>query len=196
MATWRSVASMDAVLHGLFGSPDVCVPGQSVLLLRVPPRHQTWRGGGAQPHLSGHHLLQPQWVSFLEDHKERSVHVGELLALLNENYQIANPHLAEPEVLALLKEKANLSTTSQAVQHAGFLQPHGPWYQRHALAVHLQRGGMLPSKLHHCKLPWWYILLSLQLKVVANWCWSIGKYCSTWAIQGHWLRLCVLNYAN
>lgn len=34
-------------------------------------------------------------------------HVGELLALLNENYQIANPHLAEPEVLAALKEKAN-----------------------------------------------------------------------------------------
>uniref|UniRef100_A0A8C1WK46 Uncharacterized protein n=1 Tax=Cyprinus carpio TaxID=7962 RepID=A0A8C1WK46_CYPCA len=34
-------------------------------------------------------------------------HVGELLALLNENYQIANPHLAEPEVLAFLKEKAN-----------------------------------------------------------------------------------------
>ncbi|KTF72615.1 hypothetical protein cypCar_00043614 [Cyprinus carpio] len=34
-------------------------------------------------------------------------HVGELLALLNENHQIANPHLAEPEVLALLKEKAN-----------------------------------------------------------------------------------------
>lgn len=34
-------------------------------------------------------------------------HVGELLALLNENYEIANPHLAEPEVLALLKEKAN-----------------------------------------------------------------------------------------
>ncbi|XP_077581406.1 acid-sensing ion channel 1C isoform X5 [Stigmatopora nigra] len=34
-------------------------------------------------------------------------HVGELLALLNNNYQIANPHLAEPEVLAALKEKAN-----------------------------------------------------------------------------------------
>ncbi|XP_022529668.2 acid-sensing ion channel 1C isoform X3 [Astyanax mexicanus] len=34
-------------------------------------------------------------------------HVGELLALLNENYQIANPHLAEPEVLAALKEKGN-----------------------------------------------------------------------------------------
>ncbi|XP_035285530.1 acid-sensing ion channel 1C isoform X6 [Anguilla anguilla] len=34
-------------------------------------------------------------------------HVGELLALLNENYQIANPHLAEPEVLATLKEKGN-----------------------------------------------------------------------------------------
>lgn len=34
-------------------------------------------------------------------------HVGELLALLNENYQIANPHLAEPEILAALKEKAN-----------------------------------------------------------------------------------------
>ncbi|XDV47819.1 hypothetical protein PO909_017374 [Leuciscus waleckii] len=36
-------------------------------------------------------------------------HVGELLALLNENYQIANPHLAEPEVLALLKDKANFA---------------------------------------------------------------------------------------
>lgn len=34
-------------------------------------------------------------------------HVGELLALLNNNYQIANPHLAEPEVLAALKDKAN-----------------------------------------------------------------------------------------
>ncbi|KAG7525238.1 acid-sensing ion channel 1C-like isoform X4 [Solea senegalensis] len=34
-------------------------------------------------------------------------HVGELLALLNSNYQIANPHLAEPEVLAALKDKAN-----------------------------------------------------------------------------------------
>ncbi|XP_065114673.1 acid-sensing ion channel 1C isoform X7 [Paramisgurnus dabryanus] len=34
-------------------------------------------------------------------------HVGELLALLNEKYQIANPHLAEPDVLAMLKEKAN-----------------------------------------------------------------------------------------
>ncbi|MFT7804939.1 hypothetical protein Z043-107936 [Arapaima gigas] len=34
-------------------------------------------------------------------------HVGELLALLNENYQIANPHLAEPEVLAALRDKAN-----------------------------------------------------------------------------------------
>uniref|UniRef100_A0A3Q3MSU8 Uncharacterized protein n=1 Tax=Mastacembelus armatus TaxID=205130 RepID=A0A3Q3MSU8_9TELE len=34
-------------------------------------------------------------------------HVGELLALLNNNYQIANPHLAEPEVLAVLKDKAN-----------------------------------------------------------------------------------------
>ncbi|XP_076826736.1 acid-sensing ion channel 1C isoform X7 [Brachyhypopomus gauderio] len=34
-------------------------------------------------------------------------HVGELLALLNENYQIANPHLAEPQILAALKEKAN-----------------------------------------------------------------------------------------
>ncbi|XP_051542570.1 acid-sensing ion channel 1C-like isoform X3 [Myxocyprinus asiaticus] len=36
-------------------------------------------------------------------------HVGELLALLNENYQIANPHLAEPEVLTLLKDKANFA---------------------------------------------------------------------------------------
>ncbi|CAG5896612.1 unnamed protein product [Menidia menidia] len=34
-------------------------------------------------------------------------HVGELLALLNNNYQIANPHLAEPEILAILKDKAN-----------------------------------------------------------------------------------------
>ncbi|XP_010767984.1 acid-sensing ion channel 1-like [Notothenia coriiceps] len=34
-------------------------------------------------------------------------HVGELLALLNNNYQIANTHLAEPEVLAALKDKAN-----------------------------------------------------------------------------------------
>ncbi|XP_072297795.1 acid-sensing ion channel 1C isoform X5 [Eucyclogobius newberryi] len=34
-------------------------------------------------------------------------HVGELLALLNNNYQIANPHLADPEVLAALKDKAN-----------------------------------------------------------------------------------------
>lgn len=34
-------------------------------------------------------------------------HVGELLALLNNNYQIANPHLAEPEVLTALKDKAN-----------------------------------------------------------------------------------------
>ena len=34
-------------------------------------------------------------------------HVGELLALLNNNYQIANPHLAEPEVLAALNDKAN-----------------------------------------------------------------------------------------
>ncbi|KAG2458267.1 ASI1C protein, partial [Polypterus senegalus] len=34
-------------------------------------------------------------------------HVGELLALLNDNYEIANPHLAEPEVVAALKEKAN-----------------------------------------------------------------------------------------
>ncbi|PWA25126.1 hypothetical protein CCH79_00005399 [Gambusia affinis] len=34
-------------------------------------------------------------------------HVGELLALLNNNHQIANPHLAEAEVLAVLKEKAN-----------------------------------------------------------------------------------------
>ncbi|KAB5586673.1 hypothetical protein PHYPO_G00004340 [Pangasianodon hypophthalmus] len=32
---------------------------------------------------------------------------GELLALLNENYQIANTHLAEPEILDALKEKAN-----------------------------------------------------------------------------------------
>lgn len=37
-------------------------------------------------------------------------HVGELLALLNNNYQIANPHLADPEVLAALKEKANFQT--------------------------------------------------------------------------------------
>ncbi|KAI5105748.1 acid-sensing ion channel 1C [Silurus meridionalis] len=36
-------------------------------------------------------------------------HVGELLALLNENYQIANPNLAEPEFLAALKEKANFA---------------------------------------------------------------------------------------
>ncbi|XP_073796313.1 acid-sensing ion channel 1C isoform X3 [Danio rerio] len=36
-------------------------------------------------------------------------HVGELLALLNENYQIANPHLADPEVLTLLKEKASFN---------------------------------------------------------------------------------------
>lgn len=34
-------------------------------------------------------------------------HVGELLALLNDNYQIANPHLADPDILAALKEKAN-----------------------------------------------------------------------------------------
>lgn len=34
-------------------------------------------------------------------------HVGELLALLNNNYQIANPHLAEPEVLDALRDKAN-----------------------------------------------------------------------------------------
>ncbi|CAL8316375.1 unnamed protein product [Gadus morhua 'NCC'] len=34
-------------------------------------------------------------------------HVGELLSLLNSNYQIANTHLAEPEVLASLKDKAN-----------------------------------------------------------------------------------------
>ncbi|XP_071218832.1 acid-sensing ion channel 1C-like [Salvelinus alpinus] len=34
-------------------------------------------------------------------------HVGELLALLNSNYQIANTHLAEPEVLDALKDKAN-----------------------------------------------------------------------------------------
>ncbi|TDH05800.1 hypothetical protein EPR50_G00126290 [Perca flavescens] len=33
-------------------------------------------------------------------------HVGELLALLN-NYQITNPHLADPELLAALKDKAN-----------------------------------------------------------------------------------------
>lgn len=37
-------------------------------------------------------------------------HVGELLALLNNNYQIANPHLADPEVLAALKDKANFQT--------------------------------------------------------------------------------------
>lgn len=36
-------------------------------------------------------------------------HVGELLALLNNNHQIANPHLAEPEVLAALKDKANFN---------------------------------------------------------------------------------------
>uniref|UniRef100_H3ADJ9 Acid sensing ion channel subunit 1 n=1 Tax=Latimeria chalumnae TaxID=7897 RepID=H3ADJ9_LATCH len=34
-------------------------------------------------------------------------HVGELLALLNDRYEIANPHLADPKVLAELKEKAN-----------------------------------------------------------------------------------------
>ncbi|RVE61969.1 hypothetical protein OJAV_G00176030 [Oryzias javanicus] len=36
-------------------------------------------------------------------------HVGELLALLNNDHQIANPHLAEPEVLAALKDKANFN---------------------------------------------------------------------------------------
>uniref|UniRef100_A0A8C6LX59 Acid-sensing (Proton-gated) ion channel 1c n=1 Tax=Nothobranchius furzeri TaxID=105023 RepID=A0A8C6LX59_NOTFU len=36
-------------------------------------------------------------------------HVGELLALLNNLHQIANPHLAEPEVLAALKDKANFN---------------------------------------------------------------------------------------
>uniref|UniRef100_A0A3P9KGK2 Uncharacterized protein n=1 Tax=Oryzias latipes TaxID=8090 RepID=A0A3P9KGK2_ORYLA len=36
-------------------------------------------------------------------------HVGELLALLNNDHQIANPHLAEPEVLTALKDKANFN---------------------------------------------------------------------------------------
>ncbi|KAM6282442.1 acid-sensing ion channel 3 isoform 2-T2 [Porphyrio hochstetteri] len=34
-------------------------------------------------------------------------HVGELLALLNERYEISNPQLAEPHVLAALRDKAN-----------------------------------------------------------------------------------------
>lgn len=34
-------------------------------------------------------------------------HVGELLALLNERYEISNPQLAEPAVLAALRDKAN-----------------------------------------------------------------------------------------
>ncbi|MBN3281504.1 ASI1C protein, partial [Polyodon spathula] len=34
-------------------------------------------------------------------------HVGEMLELLNDNYEIANTQLAEPEVLAALKDKAN-----------------------------------------------------------------------------------------
>ncbi|XP_058873486.1 acid-sensing ion channel 1C-like isoform X2 [Acipenser ruthenus] len=34
-------------------------------------------------------------------------HVGEMLELLNNNYEIANTQLAEPEVLAALKDKAN-----------------------------------------------------------------------------------------
>lgn len=42
-------------------------------------------------------------------------HVGELLALLNDNRQIANPHLAEPEVLAALKDKANFQKFKPAL---------------------------------------------------------------------------------
>lgn len=42
-------------------------------------------------------------------------HVGELLALLNDNHQIANPHLAEPEVLASLKDKANFQKFKPAL---------------------------------------------------------------------------------
>lgn len=34
-------------------------------------------------------------------------HVGELLALLNDRYEISNPQLAEPHVLAALRDKAN-----------------------------------------------------------------------------------------
>ncbi|XP_064361609.1 acid-sensing ion channel 3 isoform X3 [Dromaius novaehollandiae] len=34
-------------------------------------------------------------------------HVGELLALLNDRYEISNPQLAEPDVLAALRDKAN-----------------------------------------------------------------------------------------
>ena len=34
-------------------------------------------------------------------------HAGELLALLDVNLQIPNPHLADPAVLAILQEKAN-----------------------------------------------------------------------------------------
>eukprot|EP00075_Anas_platyrhynchos_P019166 XP_027308419.1 acid-sensing ion channel 2-like [Anas platyrhynchos] len=34
-------------------------------------------------------------------------HAGELLALLNVNLQIPNPHLADPAILAILQEKAN-----------------------------------------------------------------------------------------
>lgn len=34
-------------------------------------------------------------------------HVGGLLALLNSRYEISNAHLAEPETLAALREKAN-----------------------------------------------------------------------------------------
>uniref|UniRef100_A0A3Q2PDA1 Uncharacterized protein n=1 Tax=Fundulus heteroclitus TaxID=8078 RepID=A0A3Q2PDA1_FUNHE len=49
-------------------------------------------------------------------------HVGELLALLNNNHQIANPHLAEAEVLTVLKEKANFQNFNKTFNMLEFVQ--------------------------------------------------------------------------